>query len=1722
MEHRGRVRVRALIALAAAAQILAALFGVLAPSPAAAVQTVPYLINFQGRLADNNGNVLSDGSYNVKFRLWDATSGGTNRWEGDRVYGAADHRISVQNGLFNIQFGDAGQGDPALSPSLFNTQTYATLYLEVELPTPATATCASNGCATWTEGAMTPRQPLATAAYAFNADALDGLDSSAFGQLAANNSFTGANTFSPGSGVALTVKPAASTDGLDVQNSSGVTKAYFDSSGNLNLGLTLQATSNNAIDLGTSGATFRTGYFGTSVVTPALNASSGGGTVATNAGELQRTASGTFTVDLNDGSNTTLAVQNSGTGVANLTVDGGVTVGTFASATSTPVCSNSGQLATCNSNPSGVMLQQAYAAGNTISTTGNDIGFTLNSGQNFTVSTTAGTTGSTTFSLATGASSSAPSQLVLVKNNNATQLLATGVSVQSAAGKITTAFDASGSNLTNALSIGTNAVAGTNFNVASLGDVTSGFTQLDGSSTTNGTGNSKTSMVLASVSNFDVGNYIRLQNGASACDGTATTCYAKITAVTVGTNTLTITPALTWATGKTVDEWHLPEVGGTDLAQTLTNRYGRGYFIAGVATGNGTTYYNEDSVDSTLTTFNLLANNVTTLNVGSSSTAVTLPGTLSVGGQQIVNGSGQIDGSKLQAASVANGALTNSSLTVSAGNGLTGGGSVALGASTSLAVAYGSTANTAIQGNTTLVCPSGSGNLTGTGNSITLGAGGTCTSLDTVTNPTFSGLVTASKSGASAFLASGTPLAGSGGATSSLLQVGTTAIASGNNTATTGGTWLGLNAASSGAGSTADYINFQNNGVFKFKVASSGLVDAVGGLSVNGTSVINSSAQVLGAQIQSASVANGALTNSSLTVSAGNGLTGGGSVALGASTSLAVAYGSTANTAVQGSTALTCPSGTGNLTGTGNTITLGSGGTCTSLDTVAAPTFSGLLTASKSGANALLVSGTPLAGSSGATSSLVQFGATAIASGNNTATTGGTWLGLNAASSGAGSTADFLNFQNNGVFKLKVDASGNQTLAGSITHAGMTNNGTAALNGATTVATGSSNAFQVQDASAHTLFNLDTSLMNLAVNTNALTLVNLLAPTSPGVAAGANTGGTLSGSSGTTYYYKVTALNSVGETVGSSSEPSINGANFTPIATPGAPTVALDNATAGFLGTGNYTYKVTFQTADGETSGGTVSATCTTTANKKECDLSNVPTGATGTTARKIYRTTVGGSSYFLVNTGATYSNNTAGINYTDGTTTAQSDANLGAAIPTSNTATVDTNNATVTWTAVTGATSYRVYRGTTAGSEDHYQTATSSPFTDTGATGTAASVNTVPSAGQVGIGTTAPGANLDVEGTGLFKNGTDSTTAFQVQKTAGATMFVADTTDSKIIIGSATADTTQILLQLDSYGASAGAIADTASCTTTTNQGALYYNTNTNAIRGCVNGGWEDVVTTAGLGIMLFGVVPDSGGAAPGDYTGITAAGAGPCKVTRGNSANTVRWNGCVAYSSGRKVIIPDQTSDYSTGISTTANAFQNLCLSTTNTNQPAFLGAGNTTDGSQTEPAFTAGSPVVCLATIKENASGNGVAQIYDTRAFTTSTKEFVNLVTTAASPGMLVRPPASGGTAGQWVVTNAAAGGRIGGVVLATDGSVGANTINGVVAVAGPAFVKAVTTGTVGDYIQTVASAGLTTTVNTINAAAYSNAGVALSSFSASACTGPNTDVCRGSVFTVLDIK
>ena len=211
-----------------AISFLMALFA-FSPS-ASAAQTIPYKMNFQGRLAGTTGMAMADGTYNMRFRIYAGSTcatGCTASWTEDRLVSAAKG-VTVTGGLFSVQLGDV----TALSPSLFTNQD---LFFEVELPTTASATTSSP---IWTEGAMTPRNKMGSAAYAFNADTIDGIDGASLAQLGAANAFTGNNTYSGTSTYTNTnTVKVTSSSAFAVQNAGGTSYLSVDtSSGTVTLG----------------------------------------------------------------------------------------------------------------------------------------------------------------------------------------------------------------------------------------------------------------------------------------------------------------------------------------------------------------------------------------------------------------------------------------------------------------------------------------------------------------------------------------------------------------------------------------------------------------------------------------------------------------------------------------------------------------------------------------------------------------------------------------------------------------------------------------------------------------------------------------------------------------------------------------------------------------------------------------------------------------------------------------------------------------------------------------------------------------------------------------------------------------------------------------------------------------------------------------------------------------------------------------------------------------------------------------------------------------------------------------------------------------------------------------------------------------------------------------------------------------------------------------------
>lgn len=227
------------------ASSLVALFSsfVFMASVASAIQTVPYRVHYQGRLTNLSGATKLDAQYNMTFRLYTAASGGVPIWTEVRE---TTNRVTITNGQFAVQLGAV----TPLTPSMFTTQP---LYFEIELPTPASATCSTAACAVYTEGAMTPRLSLGSSAYAMNADTIDGYDSSDFITANQHNIFTGTNLFknTSNSAAAFGVKTQGDVSLLNIDttnsrvaigtNGSGSPALATASNGDVGVGIGLAA-----------------------------------------------------------------------------------------------------------------------------------------------------------------------------------------------------------------------------------------------------------------------------------------------------------------------------------------------------------------------------------------------------------------------------------------------------------------------------------------------------------------------------------------------------------------------------------------------------------------------------------------------------------------------------------------------------------------------------------------------------------------------------------------------------------------------------------------------------------------------------------------------------------------------------------------------------------------------------------------------------------------------------------------------------------------------------------------------------------------------------------------------------------------------------------------------------------------------------------------------------------------------------------------------------------------------------------------------------------------------------------------------------------------------------------------------------------------------------------------------------------------------------------------
>ncbi len=669
------------------------------------------------------------------------------------------------------------------------------------------------------------------------------------------------------------------------------------------------------------------------------------------------------------------------------------------------------------------------------------------------------------------------------------------------------------------LNIGTNDA----LKVDADGSLTATFRALNGSTpATAASGLAPGTIQVGSgnTTNFDVGNYV-LVNGT----------YAKITAKTA--SALSITPNLTWSNGATVTEYYIPEIGGTDTGSALTSRYGRGYFISGVATGNGTTYYNEDSITTSLTSFDLLNTGVTTLNIG--------------GGASTLN-----IGSSSTTTNVLGNLQTSASQTITAGGGLTvsnGGASITGGIDnhnggiTNAGAISGVAGLTFVSGNLAL----GGGNITGVG-TITAATTGTINGLN---------INAGAISGATSINASGTITANTTGTINGLninagAVSGATSInASGTITANTTGTINGLNVSSGslsgvtgfsqtsgahsvtgtgaitlGGGSNALTIDSTN-----FDVSSSGALSGITTINASSTITANTTGTINGLNISSGALSGITTINASGTINANTtGTINGLSINAGAisgATSINASGTITANTtgtinglnvnsgSLSGITGVSQTSGAFSVTGTGN-ITLGGGSNAlvidsTNFDVSSAGALSGITTINASGTitanttgtiNGLNISSGSISGSTGYSQTsgshlVTGTGAITLGAGSNALTIDSTAFDVTSAGalsgittislSGAITAATTVNTIN-GLIISSGSLSGVTGYSQASGAFSVTGTGAITLGAGTNALTINSSAFDVTSAGA--LSGITTITASGNINTTAVFSVN--------------------------------------------------------------------------------------------------------------------------------------------------------------------------------------------------------------------------------------------------------------------------------------------------------------------------------------------------------------------------------------------------------------------------------------------------------------------------------------------------------------------------------------------------------------------------------------------------------------------------------------------------------
>jgi hypothetical protein len=117
-------------------------------------QSVPSLVNYQGRLSNQDGSPLATADYQLSFSIYDATNGGNLIW-GPQIFDGTNGqghglKIPVVQGYFNVMLGPTDTNGTSLASAFTNATSFVQITVGTNQP-------------------ILPRQQILTAPYAFQA-----------------------------------------------------------------------------------------------------------------------------------------------------------------------------------------------------------------------------------------------------------------------------------------------------------------------------------------------------------------------------------------------------------------------------------------------------------------------------------------------------------------------------------------------------------------------------------------------------------------------------------------------------------------------------------------------------------------------------------------------------------------------------------------------------------------------------------------------------------------------------------------------------------------------------------------------------------------------------------------------------------------------------------------------------------------------------------------------------------------------------------------------------------------------------------------------------------------------------------------------------------------------------------------------------------------------------------------------------------------------------------------------------------------------------------------------------------------------------------------------------------------------------------------------------------------------------------------------------------------